>query len=69
MTFKVEQGNTEDGVSVIYKTEEFGELEDACETFFNLKEGQWAIEKDVNQIFLIDPEDEIISKHMFEEND
>ena len=69
MTFKVEQGNLEDGMSVIYKSDEFEELEDACEMFFNLKEGQWAIEEDVNHLYLISPDDEIISEYSFTEED
>ena len=69
MTFKVEQGDLEDGMSVIWKSDEFEELEDALETFFNLKEGQWAIEKDVIHLYLISPDDEVILEHSFTDED
>ena len=65
MTFKVEQGNMEDGMAIIYRTDEFEEIEDALETFFNLKEHRWAIEEDVNHLFLISPDDESIEEHSF----
>ncbi len=67
MTFKVEQGNMEDGMAIIWRTDEFEDIEEALETFYNLKEGQWAIEEDVNYLFLISPDDEVISEHSFTE--
>ena len=67
MTFKVEQGNLEDGMSIIYRTDEFEDIEDAVETFFNLRRHQWAIEEDVNHLYLISPDDEIIDEHSFTE--
>ena len=69
MTFKVEQGNMEDGMAIIYKTDEFEDIEDALETFFNLKEGQWAIEEDVNHLYLISPDDEVIEEHSLTKED
>ena len=63
MAFKVEQGNMEDGMAIIYRTDEFEEIEDALETYCNLEEGRWAIEEEVNHLFLISPDDEIIEEH------
>ena len=67
MTFKVEQGNMEDGMAIIYRTDEFEDREEALETFCNLEERRWAIEEDVNHLFLISPDDEVISEHSFTE--
>ena len=65
MLFKVEQGNLEDGMAIIYRTDEFEELDDACETFFNLKRHQWAIEEGVNHLYLVNLDDELIEEHSF----
>ena len=64
-TFKVEQVNLEDGVEMLYRTDEFEDEEEACETFFNLKIHQWAIEEDVNHLYLVSPDDELIEQHSF----
>lgn len=63
MIFKVEQSNLQDGSHLIFRTDEFDELEDALEMFFNLKEGIWSIEEDTNHLTVITSDDEVILEH------
>ena len=65
MTFKIEHVNLEDEDEMLYRIDEFDDLEYAYKMFSMYKECESTSEPDVNHIYLIDSDDELIEEHSF----